>query len=97
MLEYTQESALIHLKENWDDVGCSVGFLGLGKIYDYYDRILSKKQIKKVLSTFESYSLMSETHQNKQKNVTIALHPRDLFQIDFFYVNEISDANDGIQ
>ena len=40
---------------------------------------------------------MSETHQNKQQNVTIALHPRDSFQIDFFYINQISEDNDGVK
>ena len=74
-----------------------MGFLGSEKIYNYYNGVLSRNQIKKVLSTFESHSLMSETHQNKQQNVTIALHPRDSFQIDFFYINEISEDNDGIK
>lgn len=97
MTVYSQESALIHLKEHWNDVGSSVGFLGSEKIYNYYNGVLSRNQIKKVLSTFESHSLMSETHQNKQQNVTIALHPRDSFQIDFFYINEISEDNDGIK
>ena len=97
MTAYSQESALIHLKENWNDFSSSIGFLGYGKIHDYYNGVLSKNQIKKVLSSFESHSLMSETHQNKQQNVTIALHPRDSFQIDFFYINEISEDNDGVK
>ena len=39
---------------------------------------------------------MSETHRHK-KNLTISLHPRDCFQLDFFYINEISSENDGIE
>ena len=42
MTAYPQESALIHLKENWNDVSSSVGFVGYGKIHDYYNGVLSK-------------------------------------------------------
>ena len=30
---------------------------------------------------------MSETHQHKENNSTISLHPRDAFQIDYFLNN----------
>ena len=39
---------------------------------------------------------MSETHQHKKKNVTISLHPRDSWQIDYFYVTELAHHNDNI-
>ena len=68
-----------HLKENWDNVGNPVGFLGVNKIYDFYNRVLPKREIKNVLSKFESFSLMSEIHKTKKPNKTIALHPRDCF------------------
>ena len=71
-------------------------FLGVNKIYEFYNHILSIKVIKIFLSSFESHSLMSEVHKTSKQNVTIALHPRDAMQIDFFYVNEISQDNDGI-
>jgi hypothetical protein len=96
MVEYTKESALSHLKENWNNVGSPVGFLGVNKIYDFYDHVISVKLIKKVLSSFESHSLMSEVHIPNKQNATIAFYPRDAFQIDIFYVNEISSDNDGI-
>ena len=56
MTAYSQESALIHLKEHWKDVSSSVGFLGYGKIYDYYNGVLSKNQIKRF------YHLLKVTH-----------------------------------
>ena len=97
MGDYSKESALSHLKKNWNNVRNPVGFLGVNKIYNLYNRVLPRSEIKNVLSTFDSHSFMSEVHKSKQTNKTIALHPRDGFQIDFFYVNEISDDNDGIQ
>ena len=68
----------------------------MNKIYDFYDHVISVKLIKKVLSSFESHSLMSEVHIPNKQNATIAFYPRDAFQIDLFYVNEISSDNDGI-
>ena len=97
MSDFSRESAVLHLKENWDDVGNPIGFLGVNKIYDFYNRVLPKREIKNVLSKFESFSLMSEIHKTKKQNKTIALHPRDCFQVDFFYVNEVSEDNNGIQ
>lgn len=97
MSEFSRESAASHLKENWDNVGSPVGFLGVNKIYEFYNRVLPKREIKNVLSKFESYSLMSEVHIPNKQNKTVALHPRDCFQIDFFYVNEISGDNNGVQ
>ena len=85
MVEYTKESALSHLKENWNNVGSPVGFLGVNKIYDFYDHVISVKLIKKVLSSFESHSLMSEVHIPNKQNPTIAFYPRDAFQVDIFY------------
>ena len=96
MIEYSKDAAMLHLKENWDIVDSPVGFLGVNKIYEFYNHVLSIKVIKKNLSSFESHSLMSEVHKTSKQNVTIALHPRDAMQIDFFYVNEISQDNDGI-
>lgn len=97
MSGFSQESAISHLKENWNNVGNPVGFLGINKIYEFYNRVLPKREIKNVLSKFESFTLMSEVHITKKQNKTIALYPRDCFQIDFFYINEISEDNDGIQ
>ena len=86
MSDFTTESAILHLKKYWNDITNPIAFSGIQKLYDFYKGKLSKSQIKVELSKFESYSLMSETHQHKKKNVTISLHPRDSWQIDYFYV-----------
>ena len=96
MSDFTTESAILHLKKYWNDITSPIAFSGVQKIYDFYKRKLSKSQIKAELSKFESYTLMSETHQHKKKNVTISLHPRNSWQIDYFYVTELAQHNDNI-
>ena len=64
MGEFTSESAILHLKEQWDDVASPIAFSGIGKLVDFYEGLLSRNQIKNELSKFESYLLMSKTHQS---------------------------------
>ena len=37
MIEYSKDSAMLHLKENWDNVDSPIGFLGVNKIYEFYN------------------------------------------------------------
>ena len=53
MGEFTSESAISHLKEHWDVVASHIAYSGIGKLVDFYDGILSRKQIKNELSKFE--------------------------------------------
>ena len=50
MAEFTSESAILHLKEHWNDVASPIAFSGIGKLVDFYDGLLSRKQIKNALS-----------------------------------------------
>ena len=85
MGEFKSESAISHLKEHWDDLASPIAFSGIGKLVDFYDGLLSTKQIKNELSKLESYSFMSEKHHHKKKkNVQISMHPCGAFQIKFF-------------
>ena len=95
MNHFNIDSASAHLQENWNNVNSPVGFLGPEKLFKFY-KILPYSKIYDILSTFESYSLMKLTHKHKVKNPTIAHHVRDVFQIDYIYVNEIGSANDDI-
>ena len=94
---FTEKSALEHLNENWNNVNSTIGFLGVRKLYDFYNKVLTFNQIRSVLSTFESYSLMSLIHRTKKSNPTIAHHKRDVIQIDYVYVSELEEFNDGIK
>mgnify|MGYP001448705411 CR=1 FL=1 len=48
MIEYSKDAAMLHLKENWDIVDSPVGFLGVNKIYEFYNHVLAIKVIKKI-------------------------------------------------
>lgn len=92
--DFTKESAIEHLKENWDNVKSKVGFLGPQKIYKFY-KILTYKEIHSILSTFESYTLMKSTHIQKKSNPTLVQHIRDVFQLDYIHVKELAGYNDN--
>ena len=96
-MAFTKKSASEHLKENWNDVKSMIGFLGVGKLYDFYNKVLTYDQIRSILSTFESYSLMSVIHKTRKSNPTIAHHKRDVLQIDYVYINELENYNDGVK
>ena len=66
MVGFTKEAAILHLKENWDNVNSSIAFSGISKLHQFYGKVISKKVIKKELSKFESFSLMSETNRYKK-------------------------------
>ena len=96
-MAFTEKSASEHLKENWNNVNSMIGFLGVSKLYDFYNRVLTFDQIRSILSTFESYSLMSLVHKTTKSNPTIAHHKRDVIQIDYVYISELQDFNDGVK
>ena len=84
-MKFTIDTASEHLKENWSNINSIVGFLGVGKIYDLYEKVLTHDQIRANLSTFESYSLLSIAHQSKKSNPTIANHKRDVMKINYVH------------
>ena len=96
-MAFTEKSASEHLKENWNNVNSMIGFLGVSKLYDFYNRVLTFDQIRSILSTFESYSLMSLVHKTTKSYPTIAHHKRDVIQIEYVCISEFEDFNDGVK
>ena len=88
-------SAIEHLKKNYKNINSPVCFQSISALKKIY-RILSKRDIEDVLSTYESYSLMKPLNYRKKTNPFIALHIRDVFQADLIKVSELSQHNDGI-
>ena len=64
MAEYSKESALSHLKENWNNVSSPVGFLGVNKIYNFYNHMLSVKSVIIIRVTL-AYVRSAYTKQTK--------------------------------
>ena len=49
-----------NLKEKWKTIGSPIAFAGISKIYNYYNKQISKKEIEHILSTFPTYTKYTE-------------------------------------
>ena len=91
------KNPLKHLKRNYGNSRSIVSFLSPNKIYKFYNKQLSMKDIMNFLSTTESYTLMKPERKRTIFSKTITYHRRDLFQSDLFYVDRLSSENDGVK
>ena len=70
---WTAEKAANFLAGHWDNPNSPIAYAGIGKIYTFFERALSKEKIEKILSGFESYSVMREEHGLKNENIKVSL------------------------
>ena len=54
-----------NLKEKWRTIGSPIAFAGISKIYNHYNKQISKKEIEHILSTFPTYTRHKEAKKNK--------------------------------
>lgn len=91
----TKPQALEYIRENYskpDSKICYASISGLKEIFPF----LSKDDIRKELSKFESWSLMKGTRKGKKYNPFLAQHVRDCWQIDTVHLQELKGYNAGI-
>ena len=91
-------SAKKFLRENRAKVSSPIAFMGINKIYEYFNGALSKGQIEKVLSSFESYSVMREeknSQNRKYQGFSMPTHLYNLCECDSFSIEELSAENDS--
>lgn len=96
MENFTRDSALTHLRENYTNVNSVVCYQSPTRLKDYY-KVLSVKEIRDVLSSFESYSLMKPSHDDKKYNPFTVFHIRDCWQMDLVHIGELAQSNDDIK
>ena len=98
-IDWTKEKAKKHLSVNWTNPNSFVSFLGIQRIENFYNKVLNKLEIKNVLSTIDSYSLMKQTpaHQKKKGNKFFSTSPHDVYMCDSVFFSEIKDFNYGIE
>ena len=53
-----------NLKEKWRTIGSPIAFAGISKIYNYYNKQISKKEIEHIVSTFPTYTRHKEAKKN---------------------------------
>ena len=90
-----KEDALEYIKKNYsnpESIICYASVTGLKDVF----KILSDDDIRSVLSTFETWSLMKSSRDPKIYNPFIAQHLRDVMQIDCVSMKEIADQNLGV-
>ena len=98
MEAWNKMSAKKFLRENWAKVSSPIAFMGINKIYEYFNGALSKGQIEKVLSSFESYSVMREeknSQNRKYQGFSMPTHLYNLCECDSFSIEELSAENDS--
>ena len=97
---WTVEKAANFLAEQWDNPNSPIAYAGIGKIYSFFGRALSKVKIEKILSGFESYSIMREEHGSKNRKYqgfSLPTHLWNCCESDSFSVEELADVNDGVK
>lgn len=97
---WTKKSAKTHIVQNWAKPASEVAFKGPSKLHAYYGGVLSNDEITKVLSTFESYSIMRQEHGSKNRKWEGFSFPTWLWnvaEVDSFSVQELSEDNQDVQ
>ena len=62
--EYLESTNLKHdLKVKWRLVGSPIVFAGISKIYNYYNKQISKKEIEHIFSIFPTYTRYKEVEK----------------------------------
>lgn len=75
-----KKEAAQHLSSNYRNPAHPIAFMGIDKIYKYYNGKLSKRYIMNKLSSIEAYTLMKQEKVNPKKIWTpiISFHYLDL-------------------
>ena len=76
----SSEEALNDLNSNYHNPAHPIAFMGIDKIFKFYNGALSKRKIQEVLHSQEEYSLMKQEKKNLSKLWTpiISFHYLDL-------------------
>ena len=62
---YSEKSAISDLKKNLTNPKSPISFSGIEKIYKHYNRIISKENIKNILSSYDYYTLHTKSFRKK--------------------------------
>ena len=94
----SSEDAAEDLRTKYTTPGHPVAFLGIDKIYRYYNGKMSKGVIRGILQNKEIYSLMRMEKTRPEKIFTpiISYYHLDLVQGDLVDVSRLNESNDGV-
>ena len=90
----SKKSALRDLKKNLTNPVSQISFSGIDKIYKYYDKVISKNEIRNILSTYDFYTLHAKSFR-KKNNPSFIKYKFQQLQIDLIDVSTLSKHNGG--
>lgn len=91
------EKSLQHLKQNYKNPSSPIAYLGVRKLYYYYNEVIPMARIKDFLSKSESFTLMSPERRSRIFDRTFVMGPYDLYQLDLIDVSELAEYNENIK
>lgn len=91
----TNAEALEYIRKNYTNPNSKVCYSSISGLKEIFPS-LSRDDIQKVLSKFESWSLMKGTRRPKKYNPFLSQHIRDCWQLDTVHLHEFKEQNAGI-
>ena len=91
----THAEALEHIRENYTNPNSRICYQSISGLKEIFPS-LTRDEIQKALSKFESWSLMKSTRRPKKYNPFLSQHIRDCWQIDTVHLQEFKKQNAGI-
>ena len=93
---FTYRSALSHLQKNYLNPKSGVSFGGVNRIYNFYDKLIPIKEIRKFLSKDNSYTLHTKSFK-KRYNPSFIRYKGQQMQADLIDVTNLSQKNKDIK
>ena len=84
------------LRQKWSTLGSPIAYGGISKIYEYYNKKISKKEIERILSTIPSYTKFKQRKKSNLHNPFFIYYRHQQWQIDITYITKLKEYNDNI-
>ena len=93
---FTYRSALSHLQKNYLNAKSGVSFGGVNRIYNFYNKVIPIKEIRKFLSKDNYYTLHTKSFK-KRYNPSFIRYKDQQMQADLIDVTNLSQKNKDIK
>lgn len=93
MAEKEANDLIEEIKINYLSGSHPISFSASQNIYDYYDKKIPIKVIKKVLSAIDSFTLHKEARNKFKRNPTYVYYKRYQFQVDLVELGSLKEFN----
>jgi len=84
------------LRQKWSTLGSPIAYGGISKIYEYYNKEISKNEIERILSTIPSYTKFKQRKKSNLHNPFFIYYRHQQWQIDITYITKLKEYNDDI-